>query len=56
MGGVNKGEGIVITKGRIGPVDLWKIDPSSGRCVYGPKLKKKITRCNLRLNNTWCFM
>lgn len=31
MGGVNKGEGIVITKGRVGPVDLWKIDPNSGR-------------------------
>lgn len=37
MGGVNKGEGIVITKGRLWPVDLWKIDTSKGRCVYGPK-------------------
>jgi len=43
MGGVNKGEGIVITKGRVWPVDLWKIDPSTGRCVYGPKKSQVLT-------------
>ena len=31
LGGASKGEGMVITKGRVGPVDLWKIDPASGR-------------------------
>lgn len=31
VGGVNKGEGMIITKGRLGPVDLWKLDPDNGR-------------------------
>ncbi|XP_062575232.1 N-acylethanolamine-hydrolyzing acid amidase-like [Saccostrea cucullata] len=31
IGGVQKGEGMIITKGRIGPVDLWKLDPENGR-------------------------
>lgn len=33
VGGVNKGEGMIITKGRLGPVDLWQLDPENGR--YG---------------------
>lgn len=33
VGGVNKGEGMIITKGRLGPVDLWQLDPGNGR--YG---------------------
>lgn len=31
VGGVNKGEGMIITKGRLGPVDLWQLDPENGR-------------------------
>ncbi|CAC5395769.1 NAAA [Mytilus coruscus] len=31
MGGVRVGEGAVITKGRVGPIDIWKLDAKSGR-------------------------
>lgn len=33
MGGVRVGEGAVITKGRVGPIDIWKLDAKSGRFV-----------------------
>ena len=31
VGGVRPGEGAVITKARVGAVDLWQLDPSNGR-------------------------
>ena len=31
LGGVNPGEGAVITKGRLEPWDIWMLDPPNGR-------------------------
>ncbi|XP_060564846.1 N-acylethanolamine-hydrolyzing acid amidase-like [Ruditapes philippinarum] len=31
MGGVKPGEGAVITKGRLAPDDVWRLDPANGR-------------------------
>ena len=31
LGGVNPGEGAVITKGRLEPDDIWMLDPANGR-------------------------
>ncbi|XP_045196944.2 N-acylethanolamine-hydrolyzing acid amidase-like [Mercenaria mercenaria] len=31
MGGAKEGEGAIITKGRLAPDDVWKLDPASGR-------------------------
>lgn len=39
VGGVRAGEGVVITRDRDGPVDIWPLEPGNGEYVERPKEK-----------------